>query len=54
MTAEPAKKVFDLVYMGTPAFAATILAALIAAGDRGRNPRRCNCWPRNTGEGCGR
>lgn len=32
MTAELPRKVFDLVYMGTPAFAATILAALIEAG----------------------
>jgi methionyl-tRNA formyltransferase len=34
MTATPRRKVFDLVYMGTPAFAATILAALIEAGHR--------------------
>ena len=34
MTAAPPRKLFDLVYMGTPAFAATILAALIAAGHR--------------------
>ena len=34
MTAKPRRKVFDLVYMGTPAFAATILAALIEAGHR--------------------
>ena len=34
MTAEPPRKAFDLVYMGTPAFAATILAALIEAGHR--------------------
>ena len=34
MTAEPPRKVFDLVYMGTPAFAATILAALVEAGHR--------------------
>ena len=32
MTANPPRKPFDLVFMGTPAFAATILAALIAAG----------------------
>jgi methionyl-tRNA formyltransferase len=32
MTAEPPRQLFDLVYMGTPAFAATILAALIEAG----------------------
>jgi len=32
MTAKPPRKVFDLVYMGTPAFAATILAALIETG----------------------
>jgi len=32
MTAAPPSKLFDIVYMGTPAFAATILAALIAAG----------------------
>jgi methionyl-tRNA formyltransferase len=34
MTAKPSRKLFDLVYMGTPAFAATILAALIEAGHR--------------------
>jgi methionyl-tRNA formyltransferase len=34
MTARPAKKVFDLVFMGTPTFAATILAAVIEAGHR--------------------
>ena len=34
MTAELPRKVFDLVYMGTPAFAATILAALVEAGHR--------------------
>jgi methionyl-tRNA formyltransferase len=34
MTAEPPRKAFDLVYMGTPVFAATILAALIEAGHR--------------------
>jgi methionyl-tRNA formyltransferase len=34
MTAEPPRKAFDLVYMGTPAFAATILAALVEAGHR--------------------
>ena len=34
MTAAPPRKLFDLVFMGTPAFAATILAALIAAGHR--------------------
>src|SRR5215469_15783339 len=34
MTTAPPKKLFDLVYMGTPAFAATILAALIDAGHR--------------------
>jgi methionyl-tRNA formyltransferase len=34
MTAEPPRTVFDLLYMGTPAFAATILAALIEAGHR--------------------
>jgi methionyl-tRNA formyltransferase len=34
MTAEPRRKAFDLIYMGTPAFAATILAALIDAGHR--------------------
>ena len=32
MTAAPPSKLFDIVYMGTPAFASTILAALIAAG----------------------
>jgi methionyl-tRNA formyltransferase len=32
MTAKPPRKVFDLVYMGTPAFAATILAGLIETG----------------------
>src|SRR5215469_10326383 len=36
MTTAPPKKLFDLVYMGTPAFAATILAALIDAGHRMR------------------
>src|SRR5271165_6170721 len=34
MTAKPTRKLFDLVYMGTPPFAATILAALIEAGHR--------------------
>ena len=34
MTANPLGKPFDLVFMGTPAFAATILAALIDAGHR--------------------
>jgi methionyl-tRNA formyltransferase len=34
MTAEPRRKALDLVYMGTPAFAATILTALIDAGYR--------------------
>jgi methionyl-tRNA formyltransferase len=34
LTATPSRKVFDLVYMGTPAFAAAILAALIEAGHR--------------------
>jgi len=34
MTAKPRRRVFDLVYMGTPAFAAMILAALIEAGHR--------------------
>jgi methionyl-tRNA formyltransferase len=34
MTARPAKKALDLVFMGTPAFAATILAAVIEAGHR--------------------
>ena len=34
MTANPPRKLFDLIYMGTPAFAATILAALIEAGHR--------------------
>jgi methionyl-tRNA formyltransferase len=34
MTTASPKKPFDLVYMGTPAFAATILAALIDAGHR--------------------
>jgi len=32
MTANPPRKLFDLIYMGTPAFAETILAALIEAG----------------------
>ena len=32
MTAKPPRKVFDLVYMGTPVFAATILAGLIETG----------------------
>jgi methionyl-tRNA formyltransferase len=32
MTAKPPRKVFDLVYMGTPAFAATILGGLIETG----------------------
>jgi methionyl-tRNA formyltransferase len=32
MTAKPLRKVFDLVYMGTPAFAATILEELIKTG----------------------
>ena len=32
MAAKPPRKVLDLVYMGTPAFAATILAALIETG----------------------
>jgi methionyl-tRNA formyltransferase len=32
MTAKPPRRVFDLVYMGTPAFAATILAGLIETG----------------------
>jgi methionyl-tRNA formyltransferase len=32
MTAKPLRKVFDLVYMGTPAFAATILEGLIKTG----------------------
>src|SRR5271165_2201272 len=36
MTAKPTRKLFDLVYMGTPPFAATILDALIAAGHRVR------------------
>jgi len=34
MTANPSRKPFDLVFMGTPAFAATILSALIEAGHR--------------------
>src|SRR5436305_10409908 len=34
MTAPPPREALDLVFMGTPAFAATILAALIAAGHR--------------------
>jgi methionyl-tRNA formyltransferase len=34
MPAKPPRKVFDLVFMGTPAFAATILASLIEAGHR--------------------
>src|SRR6516165_10639447 len=34
MTATPSRKLSGLVYMGTPAFAATILAALIEAGYR--------------------
>ena len=34
MTALPPKPTLDLVFMGTPAFAATILDALIAAGHR--------------------
>src|ERR1700747_3192342 len=34
MPTKPPRKVFDLVFMGTPAFAATILAALIDAGYR--------------------
>ena len=34
MTARPPKKALDLVFMGTPAFAATILATLIEAGHR--------------------
>ncbi len=34
MTATAAKKTFDLVFMGTPDFAATILEALIDAGHR--------------------
>ena len=34
MTANPLGKPFDVVFMGTPAFAATILAALIDAGHR--------------------
>src|SRR5271165_5135393 len=34
MTAKPTRKLFDLVFMGTPPFAATILAALITAGHR--------------------
>ncbi|MBV8132486.1 MAG: methionyl-tRNA formyltransferase [Alphaproteobacteria bacterium] len=34
MTAEPTRKALDLVYMGTPAFAATILSGLIEAGHR--------------------
>src|SRR5467141_3322865 len=32
MTAPPPRKVLDLVFMGTPAFAATVLEALIEAG----------------------
>ena len=32
MTAKPLRKLFDLVYMGTPVFAATILAGLIETG----------------------
>jgi len=32
MTAKPPRKLFDLVYMGTPVFAATILAGLIETG----------------------
>jgi len=34
MTAPPPRKALDLVFMGTPAFAATILEALIEAGHR--------------------
>ena len=34
MPAKPPRKAFDLVYMGTPAFAAAILASLIEAGHR--------------------
>src|SRR5215469_2712532 len=34
MPTKPPRKTFDLVYMGTPAFAATILAALVEAGHR--------------------
>src|SRR6267378_6026023 len=36
MTAPPPRKALDLVFMGTPAFAATILEALIEAGHRVR------------------
>ena len=32
MTATPSRKPSGLVFMGTPAFAATILAALVEAG----------------------
>jgi methionyl-tRNA formyltransferase len=34
MTAQPPREALDLVFMGTPAFAATILEALIEAGHR--------------------
>src|ERR1700757_217308 len=34
MTARPAKKALDLVFMGRPAFAATMRAAMIEAGHR--------------------
>src|SRR4029077_21282681 len=34
MTAPPPREALDLVFMGTPAFAATILDALIEAGHR--------------------
>ena len=34
MTATPPREALDLVFMGTPAFAATILDALIEAGHR--------------------
>ena len=61
MTATPSRKPTGLVFMGTPPFAATILAALIEAGHQsspstpnrlarlaeviGHNPHRCNWWP---------
>ena len=64
----PVRRPLDLVFMGTPAFAATILAQLIdqATGcprvysqpprpaGRGHrlNPRRCICSPGNTGSRC--